>query len=113
MSHTIKGLLRFSRDVTQDFQKQTHKWTLTEQLAETFSEVSELYQILRHRKPDEAKDEWIEELWDIIFSAIACAHCYPVEITDADLIKGLQRVCDKLKDRMKSNHYKGRYQNQI
>lgn len=102
---SLKDLLVFFRSVTREFQRQTHKWTLSEQINETFTEIAELNQILRHRDALEAKEEWIEELWDVVISTIVCSHCYPIEITDEDLLQGLDRTLDKLKARMKNNYY--------
>jgi len=100
----VKELLKFARKATAEFIRQKgNAWSLTDQICHTHSEVSELYQILRHRGWPECKDEWIEEIWDIALSGIANAHI--MGISDEELLDALQRVLNKVKERMKNKHY--------
>jgi len=101
----IQDLLEWGRKITSHFQEQMGKWSLKEQINEVFTEVAELNQLIRHGKLEISKDDFIEELWDIIFSALTLAHVTPIEISDEDLLRGLLRVQLKLEERVKNNYY--------
>lgn len=100
-------MLLFAEYVTYKFQKQTHQWTLSEQINETFTEVAELNQFIRHNRDrplKEVKKELIEEIWDIVFSAITTSHILGIQ--REEMREGFDKVISKLRKRIEEQYYK-------
>lgn len=66
------------------------KETLTDQLCHVHSEVTEAYEA-------ETREKFIDELWDIIFSAIAAG--FTSDIPDDEIGAGMYRTLQKIQGR--------------
>jgi NTP pyrophosphatase (non-canonical NTP hydrolase) len=96
---TIREVLETLRKVTlKHFEKSGRKWTVYEQLNHTHSEVSELYETLRGKHRDPNVENIVEEIWDIVFSALTNSHV--LDISDERLLDGLGRTFEKIKGRV-------------
>lgn len=100
---TIKQLLTWVDTTTVEFQRQMGFWTVKEQINEVFTEVGELNQALRH---NESRYKVIEEIWDIVLSALTTAQI--LMITPTELMQGLREVETKISNRIETEYYRRR-----
>lgn len=78
--------------------KKFGKWDLNTQLLHTHSEVSELYEGLRKGRGHE---NFLEEIWDIVFSALTNAHV--VGFSDKQILEAMNKCLDKVQIRIQNN----------
>lgn len=67
---TFEGWLLRLRECTRAFQQKKGAWSLSEQIAHTHSEVSEVYQAVRH---DEGRARILEEICDSVLASFTMA----------------------------------------
>lgn len=101
-SKDFKFLLPWFRTVTEEYQNQMGEWSLEAQINHIFTEVGELNNALRKNKP---LNDVLEEIWDIVLSAITVSHLIP-DATDEKMLESFDLTMGKLLGRMANNHYK-------
>ncbi len=77
-------LLARARAVTQRYIEKNGIWPTGEEIAHIHSEVSEIYEALKH---NESKERVLEEMADVIFTDLALAHL--LNYSDSDIIHAL------------------------
>jgi len=95
---TVKELLESLRQVSNAHVAKAgirlDQWSIWEQIVHTHSEVSELYKAV---KVDATPVFVLEEIFDIVFSAIANGHV--LGYTDQQLFAGLEMTLQKVRRR--------------
>ena len=82
------------RRCTDNYKRQLGAWSIQEQIAHVHSEVSEVYQAIKH---GESRDRVLEEICDSILSSITMANI--AEFSDYELITGLIKTLRKVQKR--------------
>jgi len=96
---TVSELLDELRKVSKAHMKRHKgKWSIEDQLCHTHSEVSEVYRAYQKGTAFFVlKQAIIDEIFDVCFSAITCAHL--LKFDDSDLLLGLHHTLNKIKRR--------------
>jgi len=93
----VRSLLFQLRKVSEAHFKRCGGWSIHDQICHTHSEVSELYELIRKRHLP-TREEMLEEIWDVVFSAITNAHV--LGFSDEELLQGMISTLRKIQSRV-------------
>ena len=95
MASCLSPWLRRLRLVSEEhFRRHGGKWSTGEQIAHTHSEVSELYDAIKKKGPDDIAGE----CWDVFFSAVTNLHI--IGMNDVDIAAAGVKTLRKIEERM-------------
>ena len=83
---TMSGLLSQSEKITKEYERLSGRWNAPLQIAHIHSEVSEVYQALKH---GDERDHVLEEVADVFLSAFTL--CNLLEIDSAELENAINK----------------------
>ena len=78
---SIPSILEESRQITEEFEKLSGRWNWDQQIAHVHSEVSEVYQAIKHN--DELKHIY-EEMADVFLSFLTLANLLGMDSNDIE-----------------------------
>ena len=91
---TFEYFLTRCRAVTVAMQDKLGTWEMSDQIAHAHSEVSEVYQAIRH---GETNTRVLEEICDSMLSALTMAHV--AGFTDAEIMCAMEETTQKIERR--------------
>ena len=83
------------RKVTDGHITKSGEWSLNDQIAHAHSEVSEVYQAIRH---GETTTRVLEEICDSIYASLTMAHT--AGFTDAEIMCAMEETLQKIENRV-------------
>jgi NTP pyrophosphatase (non-canonical NTP hydrolase) len=92
---SFRDFLEEALSITDEWEKLNGRWSYNDQIAHTHSEVSEVFQAVKH---GEGRQRELEEITDAVLAALTMAHVW--RFSNRELMQQFERTLDKLRGRI-------------
>ena len=96
-SMEISALLQTSDGITRQYEQLSGRWDISSQIAHVHSEISEIYQALKH---EDGREHILEELADGFLSLFTLANM--LEVNGEELVEAIDKKLSVILERVRA-----------